>query len=312
MQPTVAQLEAAAGAGLRTCVERYTRCPTSCRPSIAKLAKRITAKAEHRVRQGRRAAGLVPQHRRLHLRHDRRTPASGADAVSAFLASKHGYCVQFSSAMAVMARLLGIPARIGVGFLPGTKQSNGSWSVSLNDAHAWPELYFEGVGWVRFEPTPAVRTGAAAVVLPAGNGDDARHGATSSAAVPSPHDSANPGLSGKTSRRPASGKTTVWRSAASRGDPPAGQGLGPARPAGPARGAGHPRRCAAWPAGGDADGAGDAIARAEAAWAELLERVGDLGIDLPAGATPRQTQQRLSHDALAGRRGRRRPGPPGA
>src|SRR6185437_4819598 len=86
---------------------------------------------------------------------------ANADAVSSFLASKRGYCVQFSSAMAVMARLLGIPARIGVGFLPGTHQANGSYTVSLNDAHAWPEIYFTGVGWVRFEPTPAIRSGLA-------------------------------------------------------------------------------------------------------------------------------------------------------
>jgi hypothetical protein len=53
-----------------------------------------------------------------------------------------------------MARSLGIPARVAVGFAPGTPQADSTVSVGLKDAHAWPELYFEGVGWTRFEPTP--------------------------------------------------------------------------------------------------------------------------------------------------------------
>jgi hypothetical protein len=56
--------------------------------------------------------------------------------------------------MAAMARSLGIPARVAVGFTPGTQQGDGSWLVTTKDAHAWPELYFAGLGWLRFEPTP--------------------------------------------------------------------------------------------------------------------------------------------------------------
>jgi hypothetical protein len=56
--------------------------------------------------------------------------------------------------MAAMARTLGIPARVAVGFAPGSPQGDGTVAVGLKDAHAWPELYFEGVGWTRFEPTP--------------------------------------------------------------------------------------------------------------------------------------------------------------
>ncbi len=78
------------------------------------------------------------------------------DAISTFLFQTHtGYCVQYASAMALMARIAGIPSRVAVGFLPGT-QSGDRWLVTSHDMHAWPELYFEGQGWVRFEPTPAV------------------------------------------------------------------------------------------------------------------------------------------------------------
>ncbi|MER5732784.1 DUF3488 and transglutaminase-like domain-containing protein [Streptomyces sp. NPDC002138] len=79
---------------------------------------------------------------------------SGSQAIAKFLADKRGFCIHFSFSMATMARSLGIPARVAVGFAPGTKQGDGSVVVTMRDAHAWPELYFEGVGWTRFEPTP--------------------------------------------------------------------------------------------------------------------------------------------------------------
>ncbi|MEU2260162.1 DUF3488 and transglutaminase-like domain-containing protein [Streptomyces sp. NPDC019645] len=78
----------------------------------------------------------------------------GVQAISRFLKNKEGFCIHFSFSMAAMARTLGIPARVAVGFTPGTPAADGAMSVSNQDAHAWPELYFEGVGWTRFEPTP--------------------------------------------------------------------------------------------------------------------------------------------------------------
>ncbi|MGW7370022.1 transglutaminase TgpA family protein [Streptomyces sp. NPDC054841] len=78
----------------------------------------------------------------------------GVQAISRFLKNKEGFCIHFSFSMAAMARTLGIPARVAVGFTPGTPSAGGAMSVSNRDAHAWPELYFEGVGWTRFEPTP--------------------------------------------------------------------------------------------------------------------------------------------------------------
>ncbi|MGW2262482.1 transglutaminaseTgpA domain-containing protein [Streptomyces sp. NPDC001780] len=80
---------------------------------------------------------------------------TGITAITRFLERKEGFCVHFSFTMAAMARTLGIPARVAVGFTPGTPKPDGSMSVGLRDAHAWPELYFEGVGWTRFEPTPS-------------------------------------------------------------------------------------------------------------------------------------------------------------
>ncbi len=86
-------------------------------------------------------------------------PGNGVDELVAFLTEggdgRVGYCEQFASAMAAMARSLGIPARVAVGFLKPDEQPDGSWVYSTHDYHAWPELYFAGAGWVRFEPTPS-------------------------------------------------------------------------------------------------------------------------------------------------------------
>ncbi|MBK7821578.1 MAG: transglutaminase domain-containing protein [Tessaracoccus sp.] len=96
-------------------------------------------------------------------------PAStGMDALSAFLLdSRKGYCIHFAGAMVTMARIEGIPARMAIGFTPGDLQDDGSYEVTAHDAHSWPELYLDGLGWVPFEPTPAY-AGNPAVTDPAG------------------------------------------------------------------------------------------------------------------------------------------------
>jgi len=77
-----------------------------------------------------------------------------AQAIAAFLAQREGYCEQFAITFAVMARTLGIPARVAVGFTPGERLPDGNWSVQGRHSHAWPEVWFADVGWVAFEPTP--------------------------------------------------------------------------------------------------------------------------------------------------------------
>jgi transglutaminase-like putative cysteine protease len=81
--------------------------------------------------------------------------SAGTNALEDFLLKTHrGFCQQYASAMAVMARLVNIPSRVAVGFTAGVKQPDGRWLVTTHDAHAWPELYFSGFGWLPFEPTP--------------------------------------------------------------------------------------------------------------------------------------------------------------
>jgi transglutaminase-like putative cysteine protease len=81
--------------------------------------------------------------------------ADDAAALLTFLTqTKTGFCQQYAAAMAVLVRELGLPARIAVGYLVGTLQDDGTYLVQSRDAHAWVEVFFEGYGWLPFEPTP--------------------------------------------------------------------------------------------------------------------------------------------------------------
>jgi transglutaminase-like putative cysteine protease len=83
-------------------------------------------------------------------------PAHGhsASAMLSFLQTREGYCEQFAGTMAVMLRTLGIPARVAVGYTPGTRNATGEYVVTDQNAHAWVEVRFPGHGWIAFEPTP--------------------------------------------------------------------------------------------------------------------------------------------------------------
>ncbi|MGV2985585.1 transglutaminaseTgpA domain-containing protein [Microbacterium sp. AGC85] len=86
---------------------------------------------------------------------------TGADAVAEFLEVRSGYCIHFAGAFALMAQTLDLPVRIVVGYLPGrlTEEKRGDefvYVVSSDQLHAWPEVRFEGIGWVPFEPTASL------------------------------------------------------------------------------------------------------------------------------------------------------------
>lgn len=139
--------------------ELYTAVPdTEHGADVAALAAEVTADASGPYEQ---ALDLQTWLRSTaNFTYDTRVPpARTQDAVWDFLEDRRGYCVQFATAMAMMARTLDIPSRVGVGFLPGERRPDGTYAVTGRLAHAWPELFFEGQGWVRFEPTPASQTG---------------------------------------------------------------------------------------------------------------------------------------------------------
>jgi hypothetical protein len=140
-------------------MEAWTRLPGPVSEQLSPLALQVTADA---VSDYDRALEL--QNWFLSEFEYSLDTAAGNDteALAQFLQDKSGYCEQFAASMALMARTLGIPSRVQVGFTPGTATEDGTRVVTLHDAHAWPELWFEGVGWVRFEPTPGGGDGGGA------------------------------------------------------------------------------------------------------------------------------------------------------
>ncbi|MEV5883229.1 DUF3488 and transglutaminase-like domain-containing protein [Streptomyces sp. NPDC052020] len=152
VQPTAEQL-AGAPRPPAALAREYTELPDSLPAVVSRTARDITAGA---VGDYDRAVRLQEYFALTGgFQYDTRVQVgSGSQAIARFLRDKEGFCIHFSFVMAAMARSLGIPARVAVGFAPGSPMADGSVSVTLRDAHAWPELYFEGVGWTRFEPTP--------------------------------------------------------------------------------------------------------------------------------------------------------------
>ena len=91
------------------------------------------------------------------FRYNLNVPAlsAGGNQLRRFLTEvREGYCEQFAIAMAMMARQVGVPSRVAVGFTSGEIVDNTWQQVTTHDAHAWPELWFPEAGWVPFEPTP--------------------------------------------------------------------------------------------------------------------------------------------------------------
>ncbi|MFE0820570.1 transglutaminaseTgpA domain-containing protein [Streptomyces sp. NPDC058847] len=152
VQPTAEQLAAAPppSAALK---REYTELPDSLPDVVSQTARDVTAGAANPYERAVRLQEYFAVNGGFE--YDTQVEVgSGSRAIARFLKDKEGFCVHFSFAMAAMARSLDIPARVAVGFAPGSPQADGSVSVGLRDAHAWPEVYFEGVGWTRFEPTP--------------------------------------------------------------------------------------------------------------------------------------------------------------
>ncbi|HEX4655546.1 MAG TPA: DUF3488 and transglutaminase-like domain-containing protein, partial [Mycobacteriales bacterium] len=126
-------------------------------PTIPQSVRELTARVV--------AAARTPFDRALAIQRFLTSPpfqydlnVAGSDSTNAladFLLKTHrGFCQQYAAAMAVMARIAGIPSRVAVGFTRGEAGPDHTYSITTHDAHAWPELEFSGFGWLPFEPTP--------------------------------------------------------------------------------------------------------------------------------------------------------------
>jgi hypothetical protein len=135
-------------------LEKYTKLPPTGLDRTRKLAHELTAGASNPYD----AVSRMSHHLRTHYAYDLSIPPQRAemDSVEYFLfEQERGYCEQFASSLAVMARSQGIPARISTGYAPGEYNPfTGLYEVRASDAHAWVEVYFPGYGWSAFDPTP--------------------------------------------------------------------------------------------------------------------------------------------------------------
>lgn len=150
---SAADLRAAVGPDPAEVQERFESLPPDLPPEVATLAAEVTSGATSRYDQ----ALALQNWFRTEFDYTLETPAGhDDDAISAFLRDRAGYCEQFAGTYAAMARSLGIPSRVAIGFTPGEPHPvlADTFVVRGRHAHAWPEVWFPEVGWVAFEPTP--------------------------------------------------------------------------------------------------------------------------------------------------------------
>lgn len=187
--PTVSMLRAAEGGAPLWVTERYLQTPEDLSQDVRALAQRLTkdqpttydkvnAVTEYLRHEIRYSASIAP-------------PPSGVDPMDWFLFTwKSGYCNYYATAEVLMLRSVGIPARMAVGYAEGKRERDGRFAVLERDAHAWPQVYFAGIGWVDFEPTSS----QAPLVRPVGVSEGPSLEATRIAqgAEPTPQASQNP------------------------------------------------------------------------------------------------------------------------
>ncbi|MGN8026445.1 transglutaminase family protein [Microbacterium sp. 22242] len=158
--PTLAQIRASTASG-SDAPESLRALPKNLPPVIAEDAATVTGGA---TTDYDRLIALQTWFR-AGFRYSLNTPVqdgfdgTNVQAIATFLDVREGYCVHFAGAFALMARSLGMPTRIVVGYLPGTSTDRRSddgrvvFEVGTDELHSWPEVYFAGIGWVPFEPT---------------------------------------------------------------------------------------------------------------------------------------------------------------
>jgi transglutaminase-like putative cysteine protease len=153
INPTIPQLLNAGEDYPGWVTERYLQLPEDFSPRVSGLASEITSGAETPYDK----AAAITAYLRQKIEYVERIPSPppDTDLLEWFLfESKKGFCNYYASAEVLMLRSVGVPARLAAGYSQGEPNDDGTiYYVLQNNAHAWVEVYFPGIGWVEFEPT---------------------------------------------------------------------------------------------------------------------------------------------------------------
>jgi hypothetical protein len=195
VDPTEAELRAAPAPPLARLTPDLTLPPSYQLAALKQLAEKITAGKKTEYDKANALAVWLSDYGTYSTAV---RPFTTAPGLLAFLKTRTGSCVQFAWAMTVLARLIGIPARLASGFTAGApaKQPD-HYVVKTSDSHAWTEVYFQGYGWLRFEPTPG---GQGTAVVPNYMSDSAGKGGgiTGPPAIPGPKTGTSAGSTNRT------------------------------------------------------------------------------------------------------------------
>jgi transglutaminase-like putative cysteine protease len=151
VEPTLQSNDLAGASASSPPDSRYVALPTDFPDDLRQLAEQITANADTPYEQALALQNWFVDN----FRYDVNVPWSNSDrSMVAFINAKVGFCQQFAGTYAALARAIGLPSRVAIGFTPGDVDGEGVFHVKGKHAHAWPEVWFDDVGWVLFEPTP--------------------------------------------------------------------------------------------------------------------------------------------------------------
>ncbi len=140
--------------------DRFLDLPEELEPAITELAEGVTFGLTSNYERGLALEAFLRNPANGFVYSTEVTPGANPNDLATWLTDptseqfRLGYCEQFATAMGVMARAVGIPSRVVLGFTPGRAQADGTIIVLDTNAHAWVELWLPSQGWVRFDPTP--------------------------------------------------------------------------------------------------------------------------------------------------------------
>lgn len=158
-QPTDAQLEQSKPQTDNALVRQWLQRPADMPSTVVSLVQSLIRGKPQPYERARAILDYFAPTNGFFYSLQTKSGDSGSDLVD-FLNNKTGFCQQYAASMAIMLRLAGVPSRVVIGYTHQKPDQNGKFAITSDDAHAWVEGYFGGIGWLPFDPTPLLGTDA--------------------------------------------------------------------------------------------------------------------------------------------------------